>query len=351
MPPDPSNPSSDARGDCSRRAFLGLAATAGLLGPTAVAHDMASIALGAPEDAKPAPLPSRPSLLALGLSALCREQRTWVDGHAGATLIAAHYFALDNELDERTARAHRAHVDAFVAKNPGDYPEPNPGTGRADPAKIAETLDLHVHELRSGGHDAIYAALALRALRDLPEYATPTVVEGICRLIGQHVRAYRPVLAPPHLLERPIPPCDSPEELAVSTFRAVLCPWNHVRRVGASGVLHWITHAEALVTLEELGYPAVARHGYTAQQLNVHLRLPHDEGGSPPERPAFDWRGAPYWESDAPRRLFQDSWLGGHAFKLPHSAFRLARRVVDEDLRHAALRRSALLLVPFESSG
>jgi hypothetical protein len=120
-----------------------------------------------------------------------------------------------------------------------------------------------------------------------------------------------------------------------------------VRLVGASGVLHWITHAEALVTLEELGYKDVARHGYAAQQLNVHLRPIHDAGGSPPECPPLDWLAAPYWESEAPRRLFHDSWLGGHAFKLPHSVFRLARRVADEDLRRAALRRAALLLAPF----
>ena len=279
MTRDTPKPGSDERANCSRRAFLGLAAAAGLLGPSVVARSAGSLAFGAPDDPVPAPSAPRPSLLALGLSSLRREQRTWVAGHAGATLIAAHYFAHDNALDERTARAHRAHVDAFVAKNPDDYPKPEPGPGKADPGKIAETLDAHVHELRSGGHDAIYAALALRALRDLPEYATPSVVDGICRLIGQHVAAYQPVRTPPRLLERPVPPCESPEALAVATFRAVLRPWDHVRLVGASGVLHWITHAEALVTLEELGYKDVARHGYAAQQLNVHLREVRDEGG------------------------------------------------------------------------
>jgi hypothetical protein len=349
MPHDPATAGFDDWTDCSRRAFLGLAAAAGLLGPALVGGSAGAPAFGDPEEPAPDPPPARPSLLALGLTALAREQRTWVAGHAGASLIAAHYFAQDNKLDERTARAHRAHVDAFIAKNPDDYPAPDPGPGKADPAKIAETLDKHVHELRSGGHDAIYAALALRALSDLPELATPSVVDGVCRLLGQHVGAYQPVRMPTHLREHPAPPCESPEELAVATFRGVLRPWDHVRLVGASGVLHWVTHAEALVTLEELGYKDVARHGYTAQQLNVHLRPLHDEGGRPPERPALDWLAAPYWESAAPRRLFRDSWLGGHAFKLPHSVLRLAQRVTDADLRRAGLQRSALLLVPFEN--
>jgi hypothetical protein len=120
-----------------------------------------------------------------------------------------------------------------------------------------------------------------------------------------------------------------------------------VREVGASGVLHWVTHAEALVTLEELGYREVARRGYAAHQMAVNRPFEKD-GEQAPDRAPIDWLGPTYWESDAPRRLFQGSWLAGHAFKLPHSVFRLLWRVKDEDLRQAALTRAALLLSPFD---
>jgi hypothetical protein len=120
-----------------------------------------------------------------------------------------------------------------------------------------------------------------------------------------------------------------------------------VREVGASGVLHWVTHAEALVTLEELGYADLSRKGYAAHQMNVH-RPVADGDGRAPERPPVDWLRPEYWESDAPRRPFQRSWLGGHMFKLPHSLFRLLRLVDDPDLRAAALARATLLPVPFE---
>jgi hypothetical protein len=172
-------------------------------------------------------------------------------------------------------------------------------------------------------------------------------VDGIRRILRQHVGAYRPVQPSRYALDHPLPPYGGPEDLAAYTLRATMRPWDHVREVGASGVLHWVTHAEALVTLEELGYPEVARHGYAAHRLNVHRPF-EAQGGVPPRRPPLDWFGPAYWESDAPRRLFQGSWLAGHAFKLPHSLFRLLRRIDEPDLRSAALTRGALLLAPFD---
>jgi hypothetical protein len=279
---------------------------------------------------------------------LSREYRSWFDGHFGAAVIASHYFCQDNGLDERTTAAVRANVAAFMAAKPATFPEPDPGPGKADPVAIADELDLHAHELRSGGHDTIYAALALRALRDLPEFATPSVVDGVRRIVRQHVGAYRPVRPSRHALEHPLAPYEGSKDLAAVTLRATLRPWAHVRQVGASGVLHWVTHAEALVTLEDLGYTEVARHGYAAHQLNIN-RPVEPEGDKPPDPTPLDWLGPAYWESDAPRCLGADDWLAGHSFKLPHSLFGLVRRVEDADLRRSALTRGALLLAPFDS--
>jgi hypothetical protein len=332
----------------SRRAILGLAAGVGLLGPAVAGLPGSLLRAEEPRAGGPAPGRLATDQLARGLFALSREHRGWFEGHHGAGIIASHYFCVDNGLDERTVAAVRANAAAYMAHRPADFPEPDPGPGTADPAGIAEELDLHVHELRSGGHDAIYAALALRALRDLPHLATPSVVDGVRLKLRQHVGAYRPVQPSRYALEHPLEPYGGSGGIAAATLRAALRPWEHVRQVGASGVLHWVTHAEALVTLEELGYPEVARHGYTAHQVNVN-RPVEPEGGGPPSRQPLDWLGPAYWESDAPRRLGADDWLVGHAFKLPHSLFRLVRLVEDEDLRRAALVRGALLLAPFDS--
>jgi hypothetical protein len=270
--------------------------------------------------------------------------RTWVDGHHGAAVVASHYFRVDNRLDERTSRALAAHVDGFVAHDPNEFPEPDPGPGTADPARIVERLDAQIADFRANGHDVIYAALALRALRDLPAFATPRVVDGMVRLLDQVKADRRPVAPMPWQRDHPLE-LRGPPDLAAATLRETLRPWDHVRRAGASGVIHWITHAEALVTLDELGHGDVACRGFDA--LFTHVRHEPQEGGAAPDRARLDWLSPDYWEGDEPRRLFGGSWLGGHAFKLPHSLFRLLRRVDDSALREAALVRAAQLQAPF----
>jgi hypothetical protein len=331
----------------SRRAILGMAAAAGLVGPALGGFAENIVRAEDPPEGEPPPTMSPAERLARGLFALSRGHRTWVEGHSGAAVIASHYFCLDNGLDERTTAAVGANADAFIAGLPAEFPVVDPGPGTADPASIAEELDLHVHELRSGGHDAIFATLALRALRDLPELATPSVVGGILHIIRQHVGAYRPVQPSPYAREHPLPAYESTRDLAAVTLRATLRPWDHLRGVGTSGVLHWVTHAEALATLEDLGYPEIARHGYAAHQTNINRPIV-ERGDRPPDRRPIEWLAPDYWESDAPRRLFHGSWLAGHAFKLPHSLFRLLRHVEDPALREDALVRGALLLAPFD---
>jgi len=234
-----------------------------------------------------------------------------------------------------------------MARRPGEFPAPDPGRGAADPARIVEQLDRHAAELRSGGHDKIFASLALRALRDLPEFATASVIDGICRLLEVFVATQPPVRASRHALEHPMPPYRGPEDIAAVTLRATLRPWSHLRAVGTSGVLHWVTHAEALITLEELGHGEVARRGYEAHQIAVN-RPVEDDGTPAPDRLPVDWLGPAYWESDAPRRVLDGSWLFGHSFKLPYSLFRMLRRTEDPAFRSACVARAARLSIPFE---
>ena len=105
--------------------------------------------------------------------------------------------------------------------------------------------------------------------------------------------------------------------------------------------------ALAAKTLAELGYEDLARRRHAAQQLHINQAV---TGGERPEllRPAVDWLAPAYWESDTPRKLFSNTWLAGHAFKLPYSLFRMLRLTDDAALREACLVRATRLQVPFE---
>jgi hypothetical protein len=324
--------------DTSRRDFLRLAAALGLLGSAAMAGDTTA--------AKPVPIGKE--YLARGLVSLSvAHKRGWLQGHAGAAVLATYYFCKENALDERTTLALAKQVDGLMGRNPEDYPAPDPPRGTADPARIVEQLGTQITDLRAGGHDVIFASLALRALRDLPEYATPAIVDGICDLLKLIAARRRPDPDTPYNLEHPLPPYGSTKDIATITLQATLRPWGDVARVGASGVIHWITHADAVVTLEDLGYKDLARRHHPAQRLHINQAVTGDERREP-DRAAVDWLGADYWESDTPRKLFQNSWLGGHAFKLPYSLFRMLRLVEDQKLRDACLLRATRLQVPFE---
>jgi hypothetical protein len=334
----------------SRRELLRLAAAAGALAAFPACRSAPLTAMrAAPREPGAASDPK--GYLARGLLALSTvSPRGWVPGHGGAAVLAGHFFCVDNGLDARTEKAVHANLDAFIAANPADYPgsEPDPGPGTADVTKIVERIDPHMHEYRAGGHDKIYAALALRALRERPDYATPAIVDGVCRLLDV-LYANRPAERPSPFAEaNPLPPCNDPAQLAGEVLRAVLRPWSHVRDVGTSGVLHWVTHAEALLALEDLGWRDLARRGYVAHRQHIHRAI-EDRGEALPARPAIEWLGAEYWESDRPRRLFQGTWLGGHAFKLPQALYHLLERVEDPLLGVASMRRAALLQAPFES--
>jgi hypothetical protein len=287
--------------------------------------------------------------LACGLAALAdAHRRGWLEGHYGAAVLATYYFCKESQLDERATAAVAQQIDAYIASDPEQFPAPDPGPGRADPALVAERLDTQISDLRAGGHDVIFASLVLRALRDAPEQATPRVVDGICELLRVLAARRRPDPDTQFNREHPLPPYASSKDIAEITLRTTLRPWGDVARIGCSGVIHFVTHADAVVTLADLGYPDFARRDHAALRLHTNQEVTGGERREP-ERAAIDWLGPAYWASDVPKRLFQDSWLAGHAFKLPYSLFRMLRLVDDLELRNACLVRATRLQVPFES--
>jgi hypothetical protein len=324
----------------TRRDFIRLAAAAGLIGPAAFS------CRGTTPDPVPRSYASDP--VARGIAALADvHHRGWVPGHHGAAVLAAHYFCVDNTLDERTTRAVHAQIEAYIARRPGEFPDPVPGSGTATPSRIVERLDGQVTMHRSGGHNVIYASLFLRALRDRPEFATPAIVDGFDRCLAVFAQSANAISRTAYNDAHPLAPYGGSEDVTDASLRAILRPWNHVREVGASGVVHFLTHGEALVSLEELGYGETARRGYAAHQIHINRRIA-DNGGREPDGDPLDWLAPEYWESERPRNLFGGTWLFGHAFKYPHSLFRLLRRTDDRELRNAVMARASKLTIPFE---
>jgi hypothetical protein len=120
----------------------------------------------------------------LGLNALARahEFNYFTDGHRGASIVAAYLLCTDNHLDARATARVAELIRLNWASTPlcRAFPQADADLGRID--DIGAALIEGADTLRQVGHNAIFAMLAIKALRMLPCAATRQRAEGICAM-------------------------------------------------------------------------------------------------------------------------------------------------------------------------
>jgi hypothetical protein len=299
-----------------------------------------------------------------GLCGLARAYRAnAMTGHLGAAIIAGTFLADDLPgMDERVVAGIAGESDRIlngeesIWYNPQEAgitipelfaPMPSePPQATAIPA-IAEALSGNIDKARQSGHNVIFAAIAIRALCDQPRFATPTIVEGIRRLIEGFDRATpgrgyfgkeRGWIEGDQLLLQPAdlpPPYANEIELAQTAIDELIRGASLPRR-GFGGLVHVINHAAALVELSRYGYEELARRGLRAHWQHVRLwrSLPSIEAeAAPVERAAHDPRTPEYWAGGTLRR---DSARLTHRIKTMYGFFTLLRLIEDEAKREEA---------------
>lgn len=285
------------------------------------------------------------------------HQASALAGHLGAAVAAGYFFGEDNQdLNERVFAGVQKELDRILqgeeafwynAKQAGisvrelfePFPK-QPGDEKRIP-KIAEALAVNIGQTRQSGHNVIFASIAIRALLDHPEYATPQIVEGICRLIRQFDKAHagRGYYGKQQgwktgnqvqvKQDDDFPLYKNEQELATVTLDELLKS-AAVRRRGFGGLWHLINHAAALVELSCLGYSKLARQGFPAHRHHLRLwrTLPDVEqelGAVVPSE--VDPRQPKYWDGD----LKRDDARLTHRIKTLYGFFALARIVEDRD--------------------
>ena len=135
---------------------------------------------------------------------------------------------------------------------------------------IAEGLRKGIDKPRQSGHNVIFASLAIRALQDHPEYATPAVVDGILKLMklfqnqtpgsGYYGKAkgrmYGNKITLPE--DDATPVYDDIEGMAGAVLDEVNDQDPSVHRSGYGGLVHLINHAAAITDLADAGYAELA---------------------------------------------------------------------------------------------
>lgn len=267
--------------------------------------------------------------LGKGLSALARAHRhNSMAGHLGAAVVAGYFIAEQHpDLDEEVYRGIEGELDRIIAGqsvfSPGrnasisvaemfePFPEERPNENLID--GIAEALAGNIGQTRQSGHNVIFAAISIRALNRHPELATPSLTEGIRKLIanfdgktpgngyygkqkgrvdGRQVPLPEDETFPPHA------------DLGAMADAVLDNLIQHAseRRVGFGGLTHVINHAAALAELAQHGYRDLAVKGLPAHHQHMRLwrTLPNvtDEYGQhSPTKQEHDPRTSAFWQS------------------------------------------------------
>lgn len=284
-------------------------------------------------DSAPAPEhdPAGKRLVQLGLNALARanEMSYFTDGHRGASLISAHLLCEQNHLSEAARTRIEQLFDLNWAKSPLCQPFPKEDPDPSQVKKIGEALAEGRGVLREVGHNAIFAMLAIKGFRMLPEAATPNRIEGVCKLI-RAIKPWRDDVKP---AEDANPPAFS-DATAAAAFvlreaSAAIDKWTGYGQ-GFAG--HMLTFGQALVELAQMGDLEWAESCRAAFRKYVTITR---QGPGPGDKPIAEHKpsslrpnSAQYWQERGDKQLEI-----GHVFKYPYSYYDLLRRVNDPALK------------------
>ncbi|MCF7789256.1 MAG: hypothetical protein K9N47_24250 [Prosthecobacter sp.] len=269
--------------------------------------------------------------LVKGLNAMARAHRmSSMAGHLGASLVAGYfigrqrpdldpevYQGIEGDLDQviagesvfgskMTKTAKMADAELFAP-----FPKEKSNESLID--GIAEALAKNIKTPRESGHNVIFAAIAIHALKERPEFATPSIIDGIRKLIGLFDNAHpgsgyygkakgrikgNKITLPDG--DDGTPPYKDVKGMVDAMLDELINQDPKVHRVGYGGLIHVNNHAAAITDLAQYGYPelvpaAVAAHH---QHLRLWRNLPNvaDEMGPEPFS-EFNPYTAAYWTS------------------------------------------------------
>ena len=248
-------------------------------------------------------------------------------GHLGAAVVAGYFIGEDqSDLPDEVFRGIEGEIKRVIAGEesfwwnakqagvtPADLFKPLPEEEpKPDMIKeIAEALQKNVGETRQSGHNIIFASIAIRALHDHADFATPQIIAGIVKLTegfntahagrgfygkekgwlnGNQVTlvaddSFRPYASIPEMVAITI------DELIATAA---------VKKQGFGGLWHVINHAAAITEMDRYGFKELAKQALPAHHQHIRLwrSLPDVEnelGAVPkaehdPHDPAY-WRG------------------------------------------------------------
>ncbi|MBK8038383.1 MAG: hypothetical protein IPK22_14815 [Verrucomicrobiaceae bacterium] len=280
--------------------------------------------------------------LAHGLTAMARAQ-TWFDAHWGAGVLAGYYLCRDHPLDAATVAGIQREMNAVMEVRAEQFSPMKEGPVVAN--RLAEVTDALRPAMRGGlrahGHAVIFASLATRALRDAPQMARAEIIEPLCG-ISRQIAKLKP--------QRPAADAkgytDTQTMIETAFDNLVrfqpLLGHPEIRRPNFT---HMITHTEALMNLEQMGFADLAREGHLGHRVHLSAAVPvvPQKASNTAHQVALErvmngsfWSDAvntQHWNARwNPSTNPNGDWIAsGHLFKVLYSHHRLLGRIADAE--------------------
>jgi hypothetical protein len=271
------------------------------------------------------------ALLLKGLNAMARAHRmSAMAGHLGAAVVAGYFIGkqrpnLDPEVftgiksDLKRVMDGESVFGTKMTKNSmitdselfEAFPTEKPNESLID--GIAEALEKNIRTPRESGHNVIFASLAIHALKEHPDFATPSIVGGIRKLIGLFDEAHpgsgyygkakgritgNKITLPdgddgtPHYTDM--------KGMIGAVLDEIINQDPGIRRQGYGGIVHVNNHAAAITDLAKYGYPGLVPAAIASHHRHLRLwrNLPNvaDEFGPEPFSEFSPFTSA-YWTS------------------------------------------------------
>ena len=265
-----------------------------------------------------------------GMSRVADKGNVFGLGHNAAAVISSAFFCREQKLDADTQKEVLAYLDARLLKNP-IYETARPKEA-ADPKLVeglVEDLDAGIATLRGKGHNIIFAVTSLKALRAVPEAATPERIDGLRKMVKSFGKTNGKAPAD----ERKGGLVDLADEGKFIHF--VLEEFLRAKGDGFDG--HVVTIGHALVELHRMGHKDLAKKGVPAYWQWVREARADEAKAAPAPREAPTPLTREYWAAQAKRRVGEI--VSSHTIKYPYSFYALAKDVTDEEQKKRILRR------------
>lgn len=301
--------------------------------------------------------------LSKGLNALARAHRLGpMAGHLGAAVVAGYFLGEQKpDLDPKVNQGITGDLEKIMAGGSifgskmaktsamqdsalfEAFPAEKPDESQID--RIAEALGKNIDQPRESGHNVIFASIAIHALKEHPEFATPAIIEGICKLIhlfdSSHpgsgyygkekgrIHGNKVILTAEE--EAKTPPYTNIEGMVDAVLDELIRQDPKLHQQGYGGLIHVNNHAAAITDLAQYGYVDLVPAAIISHRRHLQLwkNLPNvaEEFGPVPFSADSPFTSA-YWTSG---KVPYDRALLTHRVKTMFGFHEMAEAVGNED--------------------